>query len=91
MLEGKVVGFCPSGGVASAKYPAWSTMTELKIAGFVVEEVTGIHVLTETGNALATEHKAKLASARAKRNAASRGRSQAMRDVGMVKTPYGWE
>jgi hypothetical protein len=28
---------------------------------------------------------------RARRNAASRGRSDALRSVGMTRTPYGWE
>ncbi len=28
---------------------------------------------------------------RRERNAARRGRYQAMRDLGMVRTPYGWE
>jgi hypothetical protein len=91
MLDGQFVGFCPIDRVASASHPSWSTMIKLQVAGYVVEEVTGIHVLTETGKALAAEQKAKNEAARIKRNLSARGRADALRSLGLKRTPYGWE
>lgn len=68
-------------------------------------EVRPVHVNLQTGNSLPysevrestvalPDHLAKLVrreAARQRRNRANREKYQAMKDLGMVKTPYGWE
>jgi len=91
MLDGPLGEFTPIGGVSSARRPTWDTMVSLQAAGLVIEEVSGAFVLTEAGRSLAVNRKAKLAGDRLRRNAAARGRSDAMRSLGMTRTRYGWE
>lgn len=61
-------------------------------AGLVVRTESGECVLTPSGNVVAVAEVEKQQCARAKRRAYSRGRSDALRSVGMVRTRAGtWE
>lgn len=66
------------------------TMGRLYVEGYLKNEGSG-PVLTAAGEALARAYIAKRDAQRAKRNRAARGRNAAMRSLGLVKTPYGWE
>lgn len=57
-------------------------------AGIVtLDEYGEVAKVTEAGKALLAEKAAK----NAKRARAARVRTEAMRDLGLVRTPYGWE
>lgn len=71
----------------------WETMAEAVSRGFLTccPVYRGDYALTDTGRAVANEYAASLKIAAAKRSAASRARSTAMKSVGMTRTQYGWE
>jgi hypothetical protein len=63
---------------------------ELSLAGENPDN-PGHWVLSAAGHLVAMQEAARLEAARQARNASARGRSDAMRSVGMKKTRYGWE
>jgi len=70
----------PLGGTSEACY-----------AAALIEWCDGAPRLTARGCTVAAEEIARKAADKARKNKAARGRSEALRSVGMVRTRYGWE
>lgn len=65
--------------------------TALRVAGIVEYEEHDELVLSPLGQEIGAAERARQAMVKAKRNAAARGRSDALRSIGLVRTRYGWE
>jgi hypothetical protein len=64
---------------------------DLQDAGLLVTGPHGAYAVTDKGRDVAATEIARDRAAKNRKNAAARGRSNAMRSIGMVRTPYGWE
>lgn len=62
-----------------------------ELAGYVKDAKNTTQPEWARANALALVKAIRSELSRRRRNANARARSQAMRDLGMVRTPYGWE
>jgi hypothetical protein len=76
---------------------SWVSLASLRDAGLVSAELGGDvstlyrDELTPAGVDVARTESIKLQARRNRRNATARGRADAMRSLGMRRTPYGWE
>lgn len=68
-----------------------ATTRALDDAGLILVDEHGFMLITNAGRVVAREHVAQKELARRKRNRWARARHRAMTDLGLTRTPHGYE